>query len=242
MTELTVKDDSGRWSWSTSRNGQFRGRWHPNAMGNAFGNPNYRLRQRDITVSKNMRCFQANLIAMCSPLGVFFHVDVTSMQWEDWKIIGWYSQSKLYTSTKDFENALLSGELEKLPPNEDGAWTSTDKQGSFPNDNLPPPITKAQGPQRFGIDTEEQYVSWTDFSFYMATDPKQGVGLFDIRYKGERLIYELALQEAVAHYAGSDPQQSETLYFDTTEGMGDSLNTLVKGYDCPSHATYLDTA
>lgn len=80
-----------------------------------------------------------------------------------------------------------------------------------------------------------------DFSFFLAVDPKQGLSLFDIRYKGQRLIYELALQEALAHYAGSDPQQSETLYFDTVDGMGDMISPLVKGYDCPSHATYLDT-
>ncbi len=36
--------------------------------------------------------------------------------------------------------------------------------------------------------------------------------LFDIKYKGERIIYELGLQEAIAHYAGNDPQQSGTAY------------------------------
>ena len=36
--------------------------------------------------------------------------------------------------------------------------------------------------------------------------------LYDIKYKGERIIYELGLQEAIAHYAGNDPQQSGTAY------------------------------
>lgn len=36
--------------------------------------------------------------------------------------------------------------------------------------------------------------------------------LFDIKYKGERIIYELGLQEAIAHYAGNDPTQSGTAY------------------------------
>lgn len=39
-----------------------------------------------------------------------------------------------------------------------------------------------------------------------------GMRLFDIKYKGERIIYELGLQEAIAHYAGNDPQQSGTAY------------------------------
>lgn len=36
--------------------------------------------------------------------------------------------------------------------------------------------------------------------------------LYDIKYKGERIIYELGLQEAIAHYAGNDPHQSGTAY------------------------------
>lgn len=39
--------------------------------------------------------------------------------------------------------------------------------------------------------------------------------LFDIKYKGERIIYELGLQEAIAHYAGHDPAQSGVAYLDT---------------------------
>jgi primary-amine oxidase len=166
---------------------------------------------------------------------------VTSLRWQDWKIIGWYSRGNFYKNTKAFETALFSGQLERPPPNVDGPWTSTDKQGELPLDRLPPPVTVAQSAPRFSIDKKENYVSWMDFSFFLAVDPKQGLSLFDIRYKGQRLIYELALQEALAHYAGSDPQQSETLYFDTVDGMGDMLSPLVKGYDCPSHATYLDT-
>ena len=36
--------------------------------------------------------------------------------------------------------------------------------------------------------------------------------LYDIKYRGERIIYELGLQEAIAHYAGNDPVQSGTAY------------------------------
>jgi hypothetical protein len=39
-----------------------------------------------------------------------------------------------------------------------------------------------------------------------------GMRLYDIKYKGERVAYELGLQEAIAHYAGNDPHQSGTAY------------------------------
>lgn len=55
-------------------------------------------------------------------------------------------------------------------------------------------------------------------------------------------MYELGLQEAVAHYAGADPRASLTAYADSFYGMGSLLFSLVRGYDCPTYATYLDTA
>lgn len=65
--------------------------------------------------------------------------------------------------------------------------------------------------------------------------------LHDIRYKGERLIYELGLQEALAHYASQDPLHASSAYLDSSYGIGTSQWNLVDGFDCPSHATYLNT-
>jgi primary-amine oxidase len=177
------------------------------------------------------------------PLGVFFHLNVTSRRPQEWKITGWYQRGLYYNSTKAFRAAILSPGFKKLPPNEDGLWTSTDKRGDpLPLDNLPPPITVSEGQKRFKVNTQDNFVSWMDFDFYVSTNQDQGVSLFNIRYKNKRIVYELALQEALAHYAGSDPQQSETLYFDSFGGMGNAILPLVKGYDCPAHATYMNAS
>lgn len=53
-----------------------------------------------------------------------------------------------------------------------------------------------------------------DFSFYLAFTRDTGMRLYDVKFKGERIIYELGLQEAIAHYAGNDPVQSGTAYLD----------------------------
>ncbi|KAL1593838.1 hypothetical protein SLS60_010571 [Paraconiothyrium brasiliense] len=181
---------------------------------------------------------------MCSsrPLGVFFQVHLAGPRWQDWKVTSWYYRGEYYKSTKGFEDAIYASTFEKPVPNVDGAWTSTDKHGELPLDGLPPPITVSEGSRRFTIDAKEEFVSWMDFRFYMTTSPELGLALFDIHFQDKRIIYELALQEALAHYAGSDPVLSETLYFDSFGGMGNSMVSLVKGYDCPSHATYLDAA
>lgn len=166
---------------------------------------------------------------------------MTSRNYTDWRHTGWYSQGIFYDSTDAFRKAIASPDYQKPPPNVDGPWTSTDQQGDpLPLDNLPPPITVPEGKKRFSIDVEEEYVSWMDFSFFLSTSTDQGVSLFDIKYKDQRIIYELALQEALAHYAGSDPTMSETLYFDSQGGMGRTMVPLMKGYDCPARATYLN--
>ena len=82
-----------------------------------------------------------------------------------------------------------------------------------------------------------------DFSFYFTSTRELGLQLYNIQYKEERIIYELGLQEALAHYASaSDPFQATTAYLDSQFGFGDTAFQLVSGYDCPAYATYLNTS
>lgn len=185
---------------------------------------------------------RALLIEFYSPLGVYFKVYMTSMQWQDWEVSGWYCRGVYYESTSDFQDAIYAPTFDKPLPNLDGEWTSTDKQGRLPRDDSPPPITVPESSSRFSLDRNESFVSWMDFGFFLATSPELGLALFDIRFQNQRIIYELALQEALAHYGGSDPLLSETLYLDSFGGMGNSMVSLVKGHDCPGHATYMDAA
>lgn len=76
-----------------------------------------------------------------------------------------------------------------------------------------------------------------DFSFLAALS-HTGVGLYDIRFKGQRIAYEVVLQEAMSHYAGIDQLASETVYLDTM--LKWKPGKLVPGFDCPSYATYTD--
>ncbi|PPQ88080.1 hypothetical protein CVT24_002552, partial [Panaeolus cyanescens] len=80
-----------------------------------------------------------------------------------------------------------------------------------------------------------------DFEFYIGFNKDVAVTLYDIKYKGERIFYELGLEEALAHYAGSDPKSSHTAFLDSYYGFGPYTYELVKGYDCPLNSDYLDT-
>lgn len=107
---------------------------------------------------------------------------------------------------------------------------------------LHPPASIAPSGDRFSVDVESKWVQWMDFSFYVGYQRDTGLSLWDIRYKGEKVLYELGFQEALAHYAGQDPLQSGTAYLDSYYGFGPYAFELVKGYDCPAYATYLNTS
>ncbi|KAF2105655.1 copper amine oxidase [Lophiotrema nucula] len=175
------------------------------------------------------------------PLGVFVRLNFVGRNYTEWDATGWYCQGKFYDSTKEFRAAVFSASFNKPQPNSDGPWTSTDRRGDpLPLDELPPPAQVSQGSKRFKVDEKENYVSWMDFGFFLTVASDTGLSLFDINYKGKRIIYELGLQEALTHYAGYDPWSSQTTFLDTVEGLGATLVPLVKGYDCPSYATYLN--
>ena len=158
--------------------------------------------------------------------------------------MGWYSFGKFWETADEFRAVINAPDYHVIPPNrQDGEWSSTNQHGEpFPLDDLPPPEPVAQGPQRFKIDSEEGYVTWMDFSFFHTVSHDIGLSLHDIQYKGKRIMYELALQESLTSYSGSDPFASGANFFDTVTGMGSTLQPLVKGYDCPAHATYLDAS
>lgn len=177
------------------------------------------------------------------PMGLYFMSDVTGRDASKWSLEGWYYNGIFYETTDDFRTAYWGGEVEKLKGNWDGPWAHTDQQGPIaPLDENSPPVALApQGP-RYSVDAQSKYVEWMNWSFYIGFNFDTGMMLYDIRHKGKRILYELGLQEAMAHYAGSDPLQSHTAYLDSFSGFGPFAFELVKGYDCPIHATYLNTS
>ncbi|KAH7144289.1 copper amine oxidase [Dactylonectria estremocensis] len=177
------------------------------------------------------------------PMGLFLMSDVSGRDVSKWSVQGWYYNGIFYETTEEFRTAYWSGEVEKLDGNWDGPWAETDRQGPIPPlDTMAPPVATAPQGARYSVDAERKYVEWMGWSFYIGFTRDSGMALFDIRYKGQRILYELGLQEALAHYAGSDPIQSHIAYLDTYYGFGPFAFELLKGYDCPTYATYLNSS
>ncbi|GAA5930824.1 uncharacterized protein JCM15063_002470 [Sporobolomyces koalae] len=178
------------------------------------------------------------------PQGLYLKLDITGRNSSDWTHEGWLHNGIFYPTTADFRHAFENGKVEVTTRNigANETWIGTDRDGvELPYDSRPPPMPIAPGGQRFAVDEDAQYVEWMDFSFYWGFSRDTGMRLWDVKYKGERVLYELGLTEALAHYAGNDPVQSGTSYLDTFYGFGPYAFELVEGYDCPAHAKYVNT-
>jgi primary-amine oxidase len=172
--------------------------------------------------------------------GLFCRFDITGRDSSKWTINEWYYGGVLYNSTAAFRKAWKAGEVKKMPTNRDGAWSDAapDEEGEPGRDLLAPVMIQPDGP-RYKLDEKERHVSWLGWSFYVNSLQAIGLGLWDVKFGGERILYELGLQEAMAHYAGEDPLSVGMNWLDTLFGMGLNSYELVPGYDCPAYATYL---
>lgn len=171
------------------------------------------------------------------PQGLYVKLDTTGRDPENWKIMAWLYNRKIYTSTDEFRSAWQSPGFEKLPVNYDGDWTTIeDFSTEVPDRDKPAPLMVHPGNPRYQIDREAQYISWMGFTFYWSFSQSSGVTLFDVRFNGDRILYELGLQEAMSLYAGNDPLQGALAYFDSFFGMGRAMFELVpgRGFRAPS--------
>lgn len=152
------------------------------------------------------------------PQGIYAKVDARRQDISQWTVEQFYYNGVLYDDEAAFRSAVASPDFVSTPPNLDGPWTNTEDFDSHPDGReLPPPVSIQPYGARYKLDAEEQYVSWFGFEFYITTAQSTGLSLFDIRFKGERVMYEVGLQEALAHYAGDDPMQGGLEFLDSCE-------------------------
>ena len=167
----------------------------------------------------------------------------------------------IYHSMDEFREAYEWGYVEKLPPlPTDESWIRKNRKGRprEMDDRMAPTITETEG-KRYRVDDENRYVEYLGWSFYTRFDRDIGIQFYNIKFKGEQIMYELSLQgmpfkfrtsfygfdlgmsDAISQYSGDNPYQASTAYSDRYTSMGERAGRLVPGYDCPYHATYWDS-
>ena len=123
-----------------------------------------------------------------------------------------------------------------------------EKISHFPNlkrrGTHPQPPQPLREPEQFEPDgkrytAEDNHIEYMGWSFDFRLRTTSGLQLFDIRFNGDRIVYELSLQEPASFYSGYSPMQTYTDYLDSAWAVGANFE-LVKGVDCPKSATFFD--
>ncbi|OJA18090.1 hypothetical protein AZE42_04165 [Rhizopogon vesiculosus] len=179
------------------------------------------------------------------PLNLWQYVDVSGTDPSKWDQLKIVYNHQVFDTAESFMDAFRNGTLKRgVPPvtkkEEDLSWSTRERIGALRDlDNLPGPRSVSFAGLRYRVDHDLQYVSWMGWGLYLGFDRDMGLNLWDIRFRDERIIYELKPQEALAQYTGNDPYKSSTALLDSYFGMGQSVRDLLPGYDCPDEATYL---
>lgn len=156
----------------------------------------------------------------------------------------YYASQGPFISGKQMQDAYTSGALRKfkLPQ----AYRDLHRSEFDPQFNmslplrefsdLPPPRTYEPKGPRYTI--KGQRVRWMDWNFEFSSSPLHGPAIFDVRFKNQRIAYEISLQDVTLIYASQTngagpPAMSDTVYL-----LG-SYNSPRLGLDCPDRASVL---
>ena len=176
------------------------------------------------------------------PVGLEFRIDHNGSDISQWKVDGIVYNHVFFNDVTSFLTAYNNGGVAKYTLTWDDALKNAStfhRRGTpAPLEHLPPPQLVEPAGNRFVV--EGSHVHYLDWSFQVAVRQTCGPQLWDIRYKGERIVYELSLQEAEAAYGGASVISANSIYADAAWGMGRSLYEQVPGADCPTTGKLLD--
>ncbi|KAF7374336.1 Amine oxidase catalytic domain-containing protein [Mycena sanguinolenta] len=172
-------------------------------------------------------------------LDMYFYVDFTSMDPSEWYLIRMVYNRQVFNTTEDFLEAYLNGTLKRsnlpdVPSSGEEAWAGRERRGHKRDlDERAGPRQVSFNGARYRVDKDNQWITWMGWSFYLSFGRDMGMSLWDVRFRGERILYEISPQEALGVYSGSDPHQASTVFLDRGFGMGIATRALIVGYDCP---------
>ncbi|XP_062566747.1 amiloride-sensitive amine oxidase [copper-containing]-like [Saccostrea cucullata] len=81
-------------------------------------------------------------------------------------------------------------------------------------------------------------ITWLGWQFSVTTTQHRGPAVFNVKFRGERVVYENALNDIGLLYSADGSGQDNIFYTDSTFGLGES-KAAISDIDCPSHASYM---
>ncbi|KAL4228048.1 tryptamine:oxygen oxidoreductase (deaminating) [Mactra antiquata] len=178
------------------------------------------------------------------PLDFLFLVDSTSVNPNEWKIENvWYANqmfSNISIFLKLYNEDKINKTRVKFPDEEEKKYGSMEfRTPLIPEESLRAPRQIEPDGHRFQItDNEVHYMQWKT-NFRVSTTG--GLQLLNIRFNGERIIYELSMQEVIVMYGGHNPLSRIMNYADGAGLYGTRYRGLLPGVDCPGNAEFVNT-
>ncbi|KAI1650085.1 amine oxidase catalytic domain-containing protein [Daldinia loculata] len=176
------------------------------------------------------------------PLDFYVMLDTTGTDASLYKLKGLVTNTRFFRTVAELRAAFKADELvEEFYQPSDYDWALVKYNAAMGTRELEDkfaPQNLEVGGKRYKLDSEQKYVEYLGWSFYVAHSQTLGIMLYDIRFKGDRVLYELSMQEAAAQYGGFQPKAASTLYHDTYFQLGADLFPMVEGFDCPFGSTF----
>ncbi|KAK3725678.1 hypothetical protein RRG08_043095 [Elysia crispata] len=155
----------------------------------------------------------------------------------------WF-RGKLYNNMDElaaFYNSTNKNDIKRIRPKEEtkDLYSSMHLRGDpKPAEPLRPPTLVEPDGIRYTLkDRKVDYMGWS-FNFRLSS--LTGPALYDVRYNGERIAYEIAMNEIAVFYSADNPLQRVTDFVDSGALIGTHSKSLVPGGDCPESSTFVN--
>ncbi|XP_041812269.1 primary amine oxidase, liver isozyme-like [Chelmon rostratus] len=170
------------------------------------------------------------------PVGFEVLVNHESVNASDWRVERLLYNGQYVDTVEALKEKYDKGSIKKI------VYKESPDYGSLKPRQKPLQI----GPQQFYAEGKrysisKNHVLYLDWSFAFGLSSLTGMRVFDVRFKGERIAYELSVQEAMSVYGSVTPGMILTKFLDSSIGVGRFAHELARGVDCPYEATYVDT-
>ncbi|KAI1778702.1 membrane copper amine oxidase [Hypoxylon cercidicola] len=176
------------------------------------------------------------------PIDFYVLIDWTGTDTTLWSVKGFVTKERFFSSARELRDAFDTGALvQDFQQRKDYDWALVKYQselGERPLENRAAPQSTEIGGKRYRLDAEQKYVSYMGWTFYITHTRTLGIMFYDIRFNGERILYELSMQEAASQYGGFQPKAASTVYHDASYSLGSDIFPLVEGFDCPFGSTF----
>lgn len=174
------------------------------------------------------------------PVGFEVLLDTGGSDPSHWRVEKVYYNNATYESVEELMAAYDAGsKMHFAAPKDNGQFSTYEQRGDKqPKKPLRNPRIFEPDGKRYTVSNHHvEYMGW---SFDFRSRTSSGIQIFDIKFKGERIVYELSVQEAEAFYSGWSPKPLHTNYLDAAWNMGSMTFELLRGVDCPNTATFFD--